>query len=66
MLGSLYNTVNRLRVGLYNSRYDAMLVGSLIKQIKTVDLLQSRQRRSVHGVSVATAVKAIGNLSSPA
>lgn len=43
-----------------------MLVGSLIKQIKTVDLLQSRQRRSVHGVSVATAVKAIGNLSSPA
>lgn len=42
-----------------------MLLGSLIKQMKAVDLLQPRLPRPVHGVSVAMVVEAITNLSSP-
>lgn len=43
---------------------DAMLLGSLIKQMKAVDLLRPSLPRPVYGVSVATAVKEITNLSS--
>ncbi|RYP73845.1 hypothetical protein DL769_004146 [Monosporascus sp. CRB-8-3] len=65
VFGSLYNVVDRLRAGLCNPDCDATLLGSLIKQMKAVDLLQSRPPRPVHGVSVAMVVKAIANLSSP-
>lgn len=33
-----------------------MLLGSLIKQMKTVDLLQPRPLRPVHGVTVVKAI----------
>lgn len=65
LLHSLYGAVDRLRSGICSPECDAMLLGSLIRQVTTVDLLQPRKCKPVHGVSVAVMVKAIESLSTP-
>lgn len=65
LLDALYGAVKRLHAGLCIDGCDSMLLGSLIRQIKVVDLLQPRQHRPVHGISVAWVAADIARLSNP-
>ena len=57
--------MDRLYAGVCHPECDAMLLGSLVKQIKAVDLLQPRQPRPVRGGTVAWLAGAIASLSTP-
>lgn len=65
LLDALYGAIKRLHAGLCVDGCDSMLLGSLIRQMKAVDLLQPRQHGPVHGIPVAWVVADIARLSSP-
>lgn len=65
LFDSFYSAVDRLRAGRCRPECDAILLGSLIKQTKTIDLLQPRKHKPFHGVSVAGVEKEIAGLSTP-
>ena len=65
LLDALYGAIKRLRTGICDKGCDSMLLGSLIRQMKVVDLLQPRQHRPIRGVSVAGVAADIANFSTP-
>ena len=65
LLNCIFNAFDTLRAGTCTPECDSMLLGSLIRQLKVVDLVQPRPSRPVHDLSIAMVVEAVGNLSSP-
>ena len=66
LLNAPYCAAERLRSGICDDSCDSLLLGSLIKQCKTVDLFQSRQQHGpTRGLSVAGVAADIASLSTP-
>ena len=65
LFNCIFKAFDALCAGVCTPECDSMLLGSLIRQLKVVDLLQPRPSRPVHDLSVTMVVEAVANLSSP-
>lgn len=66
LLDSIYSTVDCLRSGICVVECDAILLGSLARQMKVVDLMfQPRHRIPIHGISAEAVFEEIAGLSTP-
>lgn len=65
LLDALYDTTRRLRAGIWGDSCDSLLLGSLTRQMKALDLFQPRPPRPFCGISVACLAADIAKLSTP-
>lgn len=65
LLDALYGATERLRAGICGDACDSLLLGSLVRQMKAIDLLQPRPPSPVCGVSVVCVTSDIAKLTTP-
>lgn len=65
LLDVLYDTTKRLRAGTCGDACDSLLLGSLTRQMKAVDLLQPRPPTPFCKITVACVASDIAKLSTP-